>query len=191
MQVLFFTSSQLLKKIAMKSIWNAGLRNTWPKPALEDLSFFWCNYKQNVHQYNHCNAKTLTGSNVVSVAVVSVLSLLYEQTELIKPYAEKCLLWSILKTQIHKCTVGQIHKHTCAQIQEYTKHENLSQSATTVGSTVSTEDVEKKPFGQRCHSHRDKTISQIESNSLIFFLKGKYSVFIVASSLFKIQLIFR
>ena len=42
----------------------------------------------------------------------------------------------------------------------------------TVGSTVSTEDVEKNLFGQRCHSHRDKTISQIESNSLIFFLKG-------------------
>ena len=116
--------------------------------------------------------KNLTGSNVVSVAVVSVLSLLYEQTELIKPYPEKCLLWSILKTQIHKCTVGQIHKHTCAQIQEYTKHENLSQSATTVGSTVSTEDVQKNLFGQRCHSHRDKTLSQIKPNSLIFFLKG-------------------
>ena len=104
--------------------------------------------------------------------LLSVFSLLYEQTELIKPYAEECLFWSILKTQIHKCTNGQIRKHTCAQIQKYTKHENLSQSATTVGSTVSTEDVEKKPSGQRCHSHRDKTISQIEPNSLIFFLKG-------------------
>ena len=111
-----------------------------------------------------------------------------------KPYTEKLLFWSILKTQIHKCTDGQIHKHTHThntQIQKYTKNENMSQSATTVGSTVSTEDVEKNPFGQRCHSHRDKTLSHIKSNSLIFFLKGKYSVFIVASSLFKIQLIFR
>ena len=91
---------------------------------------------------------------------------------------------------MHRWTNTQTHTHN-TQIQKYTKNENMSQSATTVGSTVSTEDVEKNLFGQRCHSHRDKTLSHIKSNSLIFFLKGKYSVFIVASSLFKIQLIFR
>ena len=64
-------------------------------------------------------------------------------------------------TQTHMCAITKIHKH-----------ENMSQSVTTVGSTVSTEDVEKNLFGQRCHSHRDKTLSQIKSNSLIFFLKG-------------------
>ena len=63
-------------------------------------------------------------------------------------------------------------KYTNTHVHKYTKHENLSQSATTLGSTVSTEDVEKNLFGQRCHSHRDKTLSQIKSNSLIFFLKG-------------------
>ena len=66
-------------------------------------------------------------------------------------------------------------KYTNTHVRKYKntqKYENMSQSVTTVGSTVSTEDVEKNLFGQRCHSHRDKTLSQIKSNSLIFFLKG-------------------